>query len=65
MKNWHDEPLDAYMPNTLCLRLSDAFKAANVEIAESRGDFIDHGLIIRRKLEEAGFDLYLRNGFEP
>jgi hypothetical protein len=63
MKNWHNEPLTANMPNTLCYRLYLAVKEAMA--TESHGDFIDRALIIRRKLEEAGFDLYLRDGFEP
>jgi hypothetical protein len=63
MKDWHKEPLDASMPNTLCYRLYLAIKKANE--TESHGDFIDRALIIRRELQEAGFDLYLRDGFEP
>lgn len=62
MTNWHAGPLDASMPNTLCYRIDKAVREA---LAEPHGDFIDMGLIIRRKLEEAGFELRLREGFKP
>lgn len=56
--NYSDgEPLDAFMNNVLASRLGEvALKVKNID-RKDVGDSIDRGLILRRFLEEHGFEL--------
>jgi len=57
------EPLTAAMDNVLASKLGNiAIEAGNPK-HEGVGDSIDRGLILRRLLEEAGFQLVLTTEF--
>ncbi len=49
-----DKPLGASMDNVLAWRLGEA---CNKAAAETAGDYIDRGLALRRRLEDAGFGI--------
>ena len=46
------------MDNVLAWRLGEVARDAGNPNREGVGDLIDRGLILRRLLEEAGFELY-------
>lgn len=51
-----DRPLTASMPNQLAWRMGEICRKA-MEYPLSGGDPIDRGLILRRLLEEGGFEV--------
>lgn len=50
-------PLTSLMPNTAAWKLGEVARAAGDPERKDVGDLIDRGLILRRLLEEAGFEI--------
>ncbi len=54
------EPLDALCDNVLASKMGGALRIAAADLKKCGGDGIDHGLILLKALNDAGFDVVER-----
>jgi hypothetical protein len=61
---WEKRPLNALCPNIIATKLAEIVSKAGSPQCPGIGDSIDRGLIALRLLNEAGFELWIKDAEE-